>query len=73
MTTDWVFDSTFEPQQQPQTSGESSFVKSSLQDDFEEKAVLDIVDGQGDSMGMNEIRVANAVITGWQLILVLIW
>jgi hypothetical protein len=72
MTTDLVFDCAFEPQQQ-QRSGESSLVKSSLQDDFEEKPALDIVYGEGETLGTSEIRVANAVITGWQLNLVLVW
>jgi len=74
MTTDSVLDCAFEEPQQL-SSGESSLVKSSIQDDDFEKPALDIIYGEGETetVGTSEIRVANAVITGWQLYLVLLW
>jgi hypothetical protein len=71
MTIDSVINNTAEEQQQQQTSGDSSLIKTSIQDDVEEKQTFDIIDGE--AVGANEIRVANAVITGWRLNLVLVW
>jgi hypothetical protein len=70
MTIELVINSTAEEEQQ-QISGDSSLIKSSIQDDVEEKPALDII--QGETGETNEIKVANAVITGWQLNLVLVW
>jgi hypothetical protein len=64
-----------EPQQQEETFGDNSLMKSSIQDDdVEEKSALDSSEGQVETAaGSSEIIVANAVITGWQLNLVLVW
>lgn len=71
MTFDSAINSTAEEQQQQQkTSGHSSLIKSSIQDDVE-KPALDIIEAE--TVGTNEISVANAVIAGWQLNLVLVW
>jgi hypothetical protein len=70
MTIDSVINSTAEEQQQQQTPGDSSLIKTSIQDDIEEKQAFDV---DGEAVGANEIRVANAVITGWRLNLVLVW
>jgi hypothetical protein len=74
MTIDLVINSTAEEQQQQQqqqTSGDSSLIKASIQDDVEEKQAFNVIDGE--AVGANEIRVANAVVTGWRLNLVLVW
>jgi hypothetical protein len=69
MTIDSIVNSTEEDQQQ-QSSGDSSLTKSSIRNDVEEKLDTGI---EGETVGTNEITVANAVITGWQLNLVLVW
>lgn len=58
-------------EKQQQTSGDSSLMKSSLQDEVDEKPDFGII--EGDTEGANEIKVANAVISGWELNLVLVW
>jgi hypothetical protein len=70
MTFESAINSTAEEQHQ-QNSGDSSLIKSSIQDEVEKKSAFDIVEGE--MVGTNETRVVNAVITGWQLNLVLLW
>jgi hypothetical protein len=72
MTIDSVSNSTVDEEKQ-EISADGSVGKSSIHhDDIEENpAALDIIDGE--TAGTNEIKVSNAVITGWQLNLVIVW
>jgi hypothetical protein len=70
MSIDSASNSTVDEEKQ-QISGDSSLAKSSIHHDVEEKPAIDIVDVE--TVETNGIRVTNAVITGWQLNLVLFW
>jgi len=71
MSMDSASNSTVDEEKQQQISGDGSLEKSSIHHDVEEKPAIDIVDVE--TVGTNGIRVTNAVITGWQLNLVLFW
>lgn len=70
MTIDSVSNSTADEEKQ-EISGDCSLARSSIHHDVEEKSASDLVNGE--TVGTNKIRVSNAVITGWQLNLVLVW